>query len=121
MSAKTPDTAYAFNTDKDIPDLAIEVVFSGETPRRRKTQGNAHQESSGGINDLQKYQSIGVTEVWFWKDNQITFYQLVDKDYQEVSLSVNLSNLSSELLAEFTNRSFSESPLIIKRNFLQQL
>ena len=51
---KEPDCSFCFDSLKDIPDLAIEVVFSsGETPRypkvyplgRRKAQGNAHQEN----------------------------------------------------------------------------
>ena len=103
-AGKEPDIAYAFHTDKDTPDLAIEVVFS-----------------SGGIDDLKKYQAIGVKEVWFWQDNKITFYQLINQAYQKILVSVNLPNLSSNLLAEFANRSFSESPLSIKKDFIKHL
>lgn len=103
-AGKEPDIAYAFNIDKDLPDIAIEVVFS-----------------SGGIDDLNKYRAIGVKEVWFWQDNKITFYQLQDRGYKVSLDSVNLPNLSSEILAKFTNRSFNESPLIIKQEFLKQL
>ncbi|MGL6340298.1 MAG: Uma2 family endonuclease, partial [Waterburya sp.] len=47
LVAKEPDVSFAFNTDKNLPDLAIEVIFS-----------------SGGIIDLQKYQALGIKEVW---------------------------------------------------------
>ena len=103
-AGKEPDIAYTFNSDKDIPDLAIEVIFS-----------------SGSIEDLKKYRAIGVKEVWFWQDNKITFYQLDNKGYQEILVSHNLPNLSSDTLTQFTNRSFNESPLIIKQDFLKQL
>ena len=34
---KEPDSSFCFHSLKQIPDLAVEVVFSsGETPRRRK-------------------------------------------------------------------------------------
>ncbi len=103
-AGKEPDVAYAFNTDKDIPDLAIEVIFS-----------------SGSVDDLKKYQSIGVKEVWFWKNNQITFYQLQNKDYIEISSSLFLPNLTSKTLEKFVNRGFNESPLSIESDFIRQL
>ena len=103
-AGKEAALSYTFNTDKDIPDLAIEVVFS-----------------SGSLEDLKKYRAIGVKEVWFWQDNKITFYQLDNKGYREILLSVNLPNLASDTLTQFTNRGFNESPLIIKQDFLKQL
>lgn len=65
LVGKESDVSYAFGTDKDIPDLAIEVVFS-----------------SGGIEDLKKYRILGVSEVWFWQNNELTFYRLQDSGYQ---------------------------------------
>jgi len=49
------DLSYSFDTDKDVPDLCIEVIVS-----------------SGGVDKLRKYQLRRVPEVWFWQDNQIT-------------------------------------------------
>ncbi len=103
LAAKEPDVSFAFNTDKDIPDLAIEVIFS-----------------SGSINDLKKYQALGVKEVWFWQDNQITFYQLKVNGYQEISVSSCLPNLASETLKGFVNRGLTESPLTIEADFIKQ-
>jgi len=59
------DLSYSFDTDKDVPDLCIEVIVS-----------------SGGVDKLRKYQLRRVPEVWFWQDNQITVYCLVNGEYQ---------------------------------------
>ena len=61
---KEPDTSFCFNSLKDIPDLAIEVVFS-----------------SGSTNELKKYQKLGVKEVWFWINNILEIYVLIDGVY----------------------------------------
>ena len=57
---KEPDTSYAFGTDKAIPDLAVEVVFS-----------------SGGTADLIKYQYLRVGEVWFLRMETLLSKKLV--------------------------------------------
>jgi Uma2 family endonuclease len=104
LAGKEPDVSFAFNTDKDIPDLAVEVIFS-----------------SGSFDDLDRYQAIGVNEVWFWKNNQITFYQLQTQGYIEISTSQLLPNLSSKTLASFVNQGLTKSLLTIEANFLQQI
>ena len=104
LAGKEPDVSFAFNTDKDIPDLAIEVIFS-----------------SGSLDDLNKYQIIGVNEVWFWKNNKITFYQLQTQEYKKISTSKLLPNLSSKTLENFVNQSLTKSPLVIEADFLQQI
>ena len=104
LAGKEPDVSFAFNTDKDIPDLAVEVIFS-----------------SGSFDDLDKYQAIGVNEVWFWKNNQITFYQLQTQGYIEISISELLPNLSSKILENFVNQGLTKSLVTIEANFLQQI
>lgn len=103
-AGKEPDVSFAFGTDKELPDLAIEVIFS-----------------SGGIYDLKKYQSIGIKEVWFWQDHKIVFYQLTSNGYIEISTSIALSNLAANTLESFVNRGFTESPLTIESDFIKQL
>ncbi len=103
-AGKEPDLAYCFGMDKDIPDLAIEVVFS-----------------SGGVEDLIKYQSIGVSEVWFWQDHKVSFFQMQANSYVKVKTSACLPQLSSQLLESFVNRGFIESPLTIELDFRQQI
>jgi Uma2 family endonuclease len=104
LAGKEPDVSFAFNTDKDIPDLAIEVIFS-----------------SGGTDDLNKYQAIGVKEVWFWRNNKITFYQLQSEGYKEIRNSQLLPNLTSEVLETFANQGLTKNALIIESEFLQQI
>jgi len=56
-----PDESYCFETDKDYPDLGIEIVFT-----------------SGGINKLEKHRRFKVPEVWFWQNDQLSVYILTD-------------------------------------------
>ncbi len=104
LAGKEPDVSFAFDTDKELPDLAIEVVLS-----------------SGGITDLKKYKILGVKEVWFWQNNLITFHHLQGNNYQEITKSNCLPNLSSSDLSSFVNRGLTESPLIIEADFVKQL
>ncbi|MGB5713892.1 MAG: Uma2 family endonuclease [Waterburya sp.] len=104
LAGKEPDISFAFNTDKDIPDLAIEVIFS-----------------SGSLDDLDKYQAIGVQEVWFWRNNQITFYQLQTQGYIEIKASQFLPNLTSKTLENFANQGIAKNSLVIESDFLQQI
>ncbi|MBW4537001.1 MAG: Uma2 family endonuclease [Pleurocapsa minor HA4230-MV1] len=120
LAGKEPDRSFAFKIDKSIPDLAIEVTYT-----------------SGSIADLEKYQSLGVKEVWFWRmetlpfrelvphsrwqDNKIAFYQLVDSEYLETQNSICLPEISSNFLITFVNRGLKETPLTIEEDFYQQL
>jgi Uma2 family endonuclease len=99
-AGKEPDVSFSFKSKKNIPDLAIEVIFS-----------------SGSTDDLKKYQSIGVAEVWFWQDSEITFYQLKPEGYVQIPQSVCLPNLAAKDLAGFVNRGLNESPLTIEADF----
>ena len=104
LAGKEPDVSFSFGSRKEIPDLAVEVIFS-----------------SGSINDLKKYQTLTVPEVWFWQDDRLTFYHLTAGQYVEVAASVSLPDLASKELANFVNRGFAESPLTIKSDFLKSL
>ena len=100
QAGREPNLAYAFNSDKDLPDLAVEVVFS-----------------SGDIETLKSsYQNIGIAELWIWKDNKITFYSL-EQDYTVVKSSNMLTRIESESFIEYINRGIKESPAIIKQDF----
>ncbi|HHP7230146.1 MAG TPA: Uma2 family endonuclease [Xenococcaceae cyanobacterium] len=103
LAGKEPDVSFAFNQDKYLPDLAVEVVFS-----------------SGEVADLQKYRVLGIPEVWFWQNNIITFYQLENDNYQVIKKSQYLSNLESSNLINFINRGLTESPLTIEAEFIKQ-
>ena len=104
LAGKEPDVSFAFGTKKSLPDLAIEVIYS-----------------SGGIADLEKYKYLGIKEVWFWQNERIRFYKLVDSDYVELQVSDCLSKLSPDFLIRFVNRGLTESPLIIEADFIKEL
>ena len=104
LAGKEPDVSFSFGSRKELPDLAIEVIFS-----------------SGSINDLKRYLALRVSEVWFWQDKQLVFYHLTAEKYVEVANSVCLPNLTSKELAGFVNRGLAESPLTIEPDFIEFL
>jgi Uma2 family endonuclease len=79
-----PDECYCIGEEKNIPDLAIEVIIT-----------------SGSIDKLETYRRLGVAEVWLWEINHLKLYHL-----REETPSVFLSThgyeqiTSSELLPE---------------------
>ena len=77
------DESYCFGQSKPSPDLAIEVVFT-----------------SGGPNKLQRYQALGVPEVWFWQDGLFSLYRLRETHYDKISHSEipELATLDIDLL-----------------------
>jgi Uma2 family endonuclease len=64
------DESYCFGVRNPVPDLAIEVVIT-----------------SGGPDKLRRYEALGVQEVWFWEQSQISIYQLGASGYQQVTKS----------------------------------
>lgn len=101
---KEPDTSFCFNNLKQIPDLAVEVVFS-----------------SGSVEDLDKYQKLGVKEVWFWINNQLEIYVLVDDRYQKQNNSNSLADLDVKLLDKYISQVLTGNPRILKKAFLQEI
>jgi Uma2 family endonuclease len=65
-----PDESYCFGTSKPIPDLAIEVIFT-----------------SGSAKKLQRYQALGIPEVWFWQDGIFSLYHLREDNYEAIAFS----------------------------------
>ncbi|MBD2080668.1 Uma2 family endonuclease [Leptolyngbya sp. FACHB-17] len=81
--AAQADKSYCLGTAKPIPDLSIEIVFT-----------------SGSVNKLARYRSLGVSEVWFWEDGSLKLYHLRDREYDQIARSElpGLENLDIELL-----------------------
>ena len=104
LAGKQPDVSYCFETEKETPDLAVEVVFS-----------------SGGIKDLDKYKILQVKEVWFWINDKIEFYWLENSEYKVINLSQRLTKLEANFLNKFINRGLTESHLAIENDFIEQL
>lgn len=104
QSGKQPDASYCFNTEKKIPDLAIEVIYS-----------------SGGISDLDKYQSLNVREVWLWQNEQLKIYWLEDSKWNQLDISQNLTRLNFSLLNRYIQQGLSKDHLTIEQEFSQEL
>jgi Uma2 family endonuclease len=77
------DESYCFGASKPTPDLAIEIVFT-----------------SGSIKKLQRYQMLGVLEVWFWEDGVFSLYHLRNDGYVQITRSEipELTTLDIDLL-----------------------
>ncbi len=85
-SRKEPDDSYDIGTQKIVPDMAIEVVIT-----------------SGGINTLEFYKRLGVREVWFWQNSQLSLYYLTGENYEQIARSAFLPELELELLLRCAN------------------
>ncbi|MEG4342706.1 Uma2 family endonuclease [Microcoleus sp. A003_D6] len=75
------DLSYCFGTDKDVPDLCVEVVITSGSPIK-----------------LQKYRLMGVPEVWFWEDGTLQLYRLQEQGYERIDSSELLPELDLSLL-----------------------
>jgi len=64
--AAEPDEQYFLGKRGASADLAIEVVYT-----------------SGGIDKLEVFRRLGVREVWFWINQRLWVFVLVDGAYQE--------------------------------------
>lgn len=88
-----PDECYVFGSEaKDRPDLVIEVVST-----------------SGGLDKLEIYRELAISEVWFWIDDHIEVHVLRDGRYQRVERSDWLPDLERELLCRFLELPFTEA------------
>ena len=84
-----PDECYIFGADqaKAVPDLVIEVIWT-----------------SGGIDKLDIYLALRVSEVWFWKDERLEAYALRGDRYEVVARSAFLPELDLGLLGSLLDR-----------------
>jgi Uma2 family endonuclease len=96
-----PDECYCVDVLKELPDLAIEVNLT-----------------SGGVDKLDIYQGLGIPEVLFWQDRQLTLYNLRGESYQQVTRSQFFPQLDLQLLAEYIRP--QSQPQAVKE-FLQEV
>jgi Uma2 family endonuclease len=79
-----PDESYNLETRKPYPDLVIEVVIT-----------------SGGIDKLEGYRRMGVSEVWFWEDGVLSIHHLDESGYQTVEHSQLLPGFPLDLFCRY--------------------
>jgi len=79
-----PDNCYLLDDlTKMRPDLAIEVVWT-----------------SGGIDKLEVYRALGIREVWFWENEDLTFYVLRGDGYTELSTSKHVPTFDKQVVRD---------------------
>ncbi|PSF37881.1 hypothetical protein C7H19_07830 [Aphanothece hegewaldii CCALA 016] len=105
-----PDESYCIGTDKEFPDLAVEVVIT-----------------SGGINRLELYRRLEVKEVWFWQNNNLSIYHKREDipfefvstfGYEKLQKSELLPDLDIDLLTQCLRIT---NPLAAAKEFRNQL
>ena len=96
-----PDECYCLGELREVPDIAIEIAIT-----------------SSGIDKLSVYQGLGVTEVWFWQDNQFILYRLREEEYEKIDRSEFLPNLDLVLLSQFVNYDNQTEAVIAYRDAL---
>lgn len=86
------DESYKLTPNSRRPDLAIEIVFSG-----------------GGIDKLDAYKRLRISEVWFWEDGVLELYHLRDSSldssqaskseafYEKISVSKTVPGIDLDL------------------------
>jgi Uma2 family endonuclease len=101
-SGKEPDECYCIGSEKEFPDIAIEVIVS-----------------SGGVDNLEVYKRLGIKEIWFWQNDRFTIYYLDRQgEYQQQDKSVILPELELNLLASYVTAS---NPRVAVKEFLAEL
>jgi Uma2 family endonuclease len=81
----TPDESYCIGSNKETPDIVIEVIVT-----------------SGTINRKELYKPKKVPEVWFWKSNEIKIFRLTQQDeYEEVDRSGFFPELDKAVLLHY--------------------
>lgn len=96
-----PDESYCIDTEKEVPDLAIEVIVT-----------------SGGIDKLEVYKRLAVREVWFFQNNQFAVYHLRGESYELVAQSELLPNLDLTILAQYA---VADDPLDAALEFREKI
>lgn len=103
-----PDESYCIGTEKEFPDLVIEVIVT-----------------SGGIDRLERFRRLGVQEVWFWQTDRFILYHLREVTpvqfaqtfgYELVTQSELLQELDLQLLSESVR---NPNPLAAAKLFRQ--
>jgi Uma2 family endonuclease len=81
----TPDESYCIGSNKEIPDIVIEIIVT-----------------SGTINRRELYKPKRIPEVWFWKSEKMRIFRLNDAgEYEEVSRSCFFPDLDKTLLLRY--------------------
>ena len=101
-----PDECYVLDrdlTDDDYPDIALEVVIT-----------------SGGINKLEVYRGLGVSEVWFWYQGGFHLFVLGPEGYERKPRSQLVPELDFDEIASFAEETDQHEALKRFRDALRK-
>lgn len=79
-----PDESFNIGARKQFPDLVFEVTVT-----------------SGGVDRLEGYRRMGITEVWFWEDGVLTIYHLEEDRYQKINQTRLIENFPLDLFTRY--------------------
>jgi len=99
-----PDECYCVGRVGNVPDLAIEVVYT-----------------SGGIDKLEVYRRMGVDEVWFWIEGRFWIYRQVDGRFAESARSVALPGIDLDEIARIVISTDDSEQAEVVRAFRRSL
>lgn len=81
----TPDESYCIGSNKETPDIVIEIIVT-----------------SGTINRKELYKPKKVREVWFWKSDTIKIFRLnASGEYEEAKRGSFFPDLDPSLLLQY--------------------
>lgn len=92
-----PDECYILGDPRgrERPDLAIEVIWT-----------------SGGIDKLNVYRGLGVSEVWQWREGALRVFWLEGDDYTETANSRLFPDLDLALLARLAMHEYPSEAIL---------
>jgi len=82
VSAQADESFAIGSSTSTTPDLSVEVIFT-----------------SGSDRKLNRYQVLGVREVWFWEDGVFRLYHLRESGYERIEASEVLQDLDIKELS----------------------
>lgn len=97
-----PDECYCRGADKEVPDVALEVVV---------TRGN--------IDKLEVYRGLGVREVWVFEDGEFSLFALRGESYVAIGSSEVLPEVDLAQLATFALEADQHAALKAYQNALR--
>ena len=95
-----PDTAFYIQNESSVRGL-IDIDLSRNPPPDLVIEVDV---TSPSLNKLPIYAALGVSEVWLYKGDKVTFYKLYGDFYQETPSSVALPFLNNRIVTEFLQK-----------------
>jgi Uma2 family endonuclease len=98
-----PDECYSRGSDKDVPDMALEVVVT-----------------RGTIDKLEVYRGLGIREVWVYEKGAFRLFQLRGDRYVPVEVSEVLPEVDLGRLAHYAQEPNQHAALKAWRDELRR-